>query len=433
MSVSLRPYGELISPHNSIFFEITPFTNSSNNYFEEESYKECKLEEVNLSTFWQCSRIEVRDSQGKWQPVSKKVVESLFKAGFKSIHLNRFLNSNISLDKAVSLLPKEAGLTVNEKYRVIIQRDFEQETLKILNSRNFYYKKSSSGIHQSPILFDSRTNEPVAIFKEENTAYTSTRVGDLIAYQLDHESYAGVVPAYYTSKFIFNEKNPELNNTRGGVFVKWLKNLKCISLSEHEKANIEIAQAIVLLDIRLGNVDRDRNNRCNILVDKKNKWIPVDHDLIFRGYVSTHTSGCYFNYLKQSLTDKAKEYIRRIDINKDISVLRSLGVSSNQIIDFIARNVFLKIFADQSVEKTWNLEYIQCVIGRIYYNNNDIPLRDLKEPYDDQSLKEAFRPSFNRCVDDCKYIESPSYLVIMVDTIARPAFCLINKILEYFK
>ncbi len=214
--------------------------------------------------------------------------------------------------------------------------EFEESVAELLRNRNLEIKKAGHGVNEAPILYDASTDTPIAIFKSNNGARTTAKWGDVIAYRLDHGSFAKVPYAFRLTHL------PESFSKRecflSGSFVKWIS--EPTELTETEFAHLEAKerQAIYILDFRLGNNDRHFQN---ILRDKKGRLIPIDHDMLFLPYM--YIPACK----DELLCEECRDYILNLDLNKDIEILKEYEVPEIDIENFVIRTILLKLAAEE--------------------------------------------------------------------------------------
>lgn len=259
---------------------------------------------------------------------------------------------------------------------------------------------ASVGVHSTPILYDNTTNKPIAAFKGVNGSFISANYGDILAYRLDHGSYAKVPEAFKVTAL--PKSFPERKKLLGGTFVTWVPNSRHATVTELLTGNIEQRQAISILDMRLGNCDR---NSGNVLVDEEGNLVPIDHDYTFTKYYRFELHKIIACYSLESFTPQAKQYISDLDIQKDVAIARELEISENEIANFVIRTVFLKLAADADIAVGRLEALIEAMVlpsGRIaeffenWISHHDLRkiLKEFSEPYDEAKLKEAFLPMF---------------------------------------
>lgn len=164
----------------------------------------------------------------------------------------------------------------------------------------------------------------------------------------------------------------------------------------------EEREAISILDMRLGNQDRHAGN---ILIDENGKLIPIDHDQTFSMY-KYYAGSCY---LDKPLSQRGQEYILRLDLNKDIEILREFNLPENEIENFVVRTIFLKLAAEAHFESPMTIGLLEEIIQLTKLPSGSLgiffdtwmyrnPLKKILSrctiPYDVIELKQAFQESF---------------------------------------
>jgi hypothetical protein len=278
---------------------------------------------------------------------------------------------------------------------------FEGEVSQLFEKTNLDIKPASTGVHKTPILYDSDSGKAIAVFKPNGGWMTSVNWGDVLAYRLDHDSFANVPLAFRFAKL--SERAPQREYFLSGSFIKWVPNAREMTATEQMQLINEDRQVISILDMRLGNYDR---NVGNVLVDKEGKLVPIDHDYTFTSY-KRYAGACYGN---QPLSQKCQDYILNLDLNRDIAILREFDVPENEIENFVIRTIFLKLAAEANRKSPIKIGHIEEIIESIklpsgrggaffdswVYRN---PLRKIltgcSKPYNELELKQAFQEFFN--------------------------------------
>jgi hypothetical protein len=280
---------------------------------------------------------------------------------------------------------------------------FESSVKDLVEGKNLYIKRATSGMSGAPILFDAVTDEALAIFKEDGRWLTASNHGDELAYRLDHDSYAKVPRAFRITSLAENATQGK--RFLSGAFVEWVPNRTESSILQLPSANLEDRQAVAILDMRLGNCDR---HNVNLLINENGEITPIDHDNAFSKFDRPSLSLATSCYALTPLTDKASEYIRNLDINRDVAIMREYEMPESEIQNLVIRTTFLKIAADMGAEITVSeieqiIEFINLPSGRIdTFFENWIAhhplvniLNTVSEPFDEDELKETFKMSFN--------------------------------------
>jgi hypothetical protein len=276
---------------------------------------------------------------------------------------------------------------------------FETSVREMIGNANLRIESASSGVNKVPILYDNDNNIPIAVFKENGSFWSTVNDGDLIAYKLDHNAFAKVPLAFRMTQLPKDAPQKFLS----GVFVKWIPNSRDMTTTEQLYANSEERQAISILDMRLGNNDR---NIGNIQIDKDGNLIPIDHDRTFTNY-ETYKGACYKDI---PLMDTSRDYITNLDINQDVGILREHQIDEIEISNFVIRTTLIKLAADECVNSDLTIgeieevvEYSNLPTGRIggiinkwiYHHPLHTILDEYSEPYSEAELKLAFKNTFN--------------------------------------
>lgn len=276
---------------------------------------------------------------------------------------------------------------------------FEDSVRELIGNANLRIESAKTGVNSVPILLNGDTNERIAVFKEYSSFWTTVNWGDLLAYKLDHNSFANVPVAFRLTSLSENVPQKFLS----GVFVKWISNAREMTATEQIYLSSEQRQAIAILDMRLGNNDR---NVGNVLVGADESLFPIDHDKTFSSY-KPYPGACFRD---QPISENGINYILALDVNQDVAILREFGVEENEISNYVIRTIFLKLAAEESCQSDITLgqvedtiEYITLPSGKVgvfidswlYQHPLKKILNQYHEPYDENLLKEAFRENFN--------------------------------------
>lgn len=199
-----------------------------------------------------------------------------------------------------------------------------QETL----SGKYRIERSEHGTQRTPILV-SENGKRIGIVKSKN---------ELLAEALDYEHFAGVPPA-------ISVKIPDMGSV---ILQKWVPDSTMAMEYKREKNwNQEQLHHIRVLDIRLGNSDR---NRGNVLIaeQKGQKYIvPIDHDLIMH-YIP-NDNNWEAPYLNAPFSPLSKQYIEQLDLEKDAQVMRDLDYKNDDILSMKIRTTLLKMALEQNL------------------------------------------------------------------------------------
>lgn len=262
--------------------------------------------------------------------------------------------------------------------------EFKQELQKVLQE-GYSFDIAKHGSQKRLILVD-KFGKKIGILKSKN---------ELLAQAFDLDHFAKVPPV--TEVFL-----PEQGLV---VIQKWVPDAKMlrdyapkkgvhIHQSDHE---LEDLHHIRVLDIRLGNSDR---NRSNILVthsDHNHYMIPIDHDLLM--FYIPNDLNWEASYLSVPFTEAAQNYIQKIDIQKDQEIMRALAYTDEEIHSMKVRTVLLKM----AVEKKLSLKETDMLFRFYYYDfvekakhisldANEEQFRHVLSPYFEQTVAIVEQP-----------------------------------------
>lgn len=208
---------------------------------------------------------------------------------------------------------------------------------------DFRIETAVHGTQHTPILVNEQ-GEPVGIIKTKN---------EILAHRLDHEHFACVPPALKYN----------IPKTGEVIVQKWVPDAKMATEYAREKElNSEQLHHIRVLDIRMGNSDR---NKGNVLVAEKEDRkfvIPIDHDLIHH-YIPNDTNW-EASYLNVPFSPLSKSYIQKLDIEKDAKIMDELGYSKEEIKSMKLRTTLLKM----AVERHLSLRETDMMFRFYYYD-----------------------------------------------------------------
>jgi hypothetical protein len=202
---------------------------------------------------------------------------------------------------------------------------------------------------------------------------------EVAAYLLDREHFYGVpstglVEVAYTG---FTSGQPLVHSPEAGrshLMRKKVGSLQAFVENDGSAEDVGFnafptkeVHKIGVLDVQIINTDR---HEANILY-KKNKdnsrrLIPIDH-----GYSLPHTlDAAWFGWLtwpqaKQPFDDEVREYIQRIDIEKDAKMLEKLGISADSVRNMKVSTTLLKKAAANNL----NLYDIGALLCRVTGQN----------------------------------------------------------------
>jgi len=204
----------------------------------------------------------------------------------------------------------------------------------------------------------NKNNKNIAVFKPKDEdplspnnpkkqtvqGFSGLKAGDgvfreVLAYQLD----STLVP----ETFIAEVKHPMFTSTKVGSLQHFVQNAESTEEYGPSLFAIEDVHRIALLDIRIVNCDR---NGENILVRKENnkyRLIPIDHAFSLPAYSSfdnlSHFEWMNYRQSKLPMTQEVKDLIQNIDIEKDLTLARAIGIHRDSIISMqIAHLILMK-------------------------------------------------------------------------------------------
>lgn len=218
-----------------------------------------------------------------------------------------------------------------------------KELLDQTLSGNYKIETAIHGTQHTPVLVNEE-GQSIGIIKTKN---------ELLAQALDHEHFAGVPPAERV--FI-----PKLGDV---VVQKWVPNSIMATEFKNEKEwNSEQLHHIRVLDIRLGNSDRNKSNVLITEREGKKIIIPIDHDLIHH-YIpnDTHWEAAYLN---APFSPLCKTYIQKLDLEKDASMMKELHFTDEEIKTMKIRTTLLKM----AVERNLTLKETDMLYRFYYYD-----------------------------------------------------------------
>lgn len=130
---------------------------------------------------------------------------------------------------------------------------------------------------------------------------------------------------------------------------------------------VEDVHRIGVLDIRLLNLDRHLGN---ILVanapdgsGSKYHLVPIDHGYClpdFRNISDTNFEWMYFRQAKQPFSQQTLQYIRALDPQRDVLLLKQLGIRDESVLSNVIATLLLK----QSAERGLSLYHIADMVQR---------------------------------------------------------------------
>jgi len=228
-------------------------------------------------------------------------------------------------NESVEPPPMPNNMSTTEKYQKLYTDSpaFQAHVTKTLECPHTTIR-APSGAHATKVLVD-REGTKIAAIKSKN---------ELLAYRLDHDHFAGV---------------PPVAKGKTAYYLQWVHNATMLS-----EANIEIEtldplqlQAIVTLDIRLGNGDRNGQNLLLATRDGQDLLVPIDHDAL-HWFSSGFTKGSpQFN---QPFLPEVRTYIRNLNLTKEAAAMRALDYSPTDILRMKVRTSMLKLAEEHNVK-----------------------------------------------------------------------------------
>ncbi len=276
-----------------------------------------------------------------------------------------FLNQSQHHKNYISLFGKDA------------QNDF-QKKLKDVLDEGYSFDIAKHGTQKRIIILD-KNGESVGIIKSKN---------ELLVYAFDQDHFAKVPPV--AEAFI-----PEYGHV---VVQKWVANTKMVRdyqlLDENHSQQADLIEQlhhVRMLDIRLGNSDR---NKGNLLVTKQNKTsniIPIDHDLLM--FYIPNDLDWEAPYLNLPFSKVTQEYIRKIDIEKDALTMKKFSRSDEEIKSMKLRTTLLKMAVASKLE----LREIDMLFRFYYYDFFD-QVKNLSADSSEEQYLKTLSPHFKQSI-----------------------------------
>jgi len=206
---------------------------------------------------------------------------------------------------------------------------------------------------------------------------------EVAAYQLDHFGFAGVLPTMESEVQISDDPSV-------GMIQQYLAHDKTadedvIGLTEINLLPVREVHKIGLLDIRLFNEDRHGGN---LLLDQKEgtgaaaRLVPIDHELTLPHWRHLQNATfCWMSWKQASkpLDEKHLTYIRELDIDRDVSLLRSLDIPPPSVATYIICCNFLKMAAEMGLHLN-DMANIMVRFPDYPYNDKYGPLEQQPSP-----------------------------------------------------
>jgi hypothetical protein len=246
----------------------------------------------------------------------------------------------------------------------------------------------------------NKKKKKIAIIKEYDRKFSNEDEGNIIVGKLNEDTnFINIPPSFR----IYDK-----NKNNHGIATKWIKDTRYVTI-EDIKNNVADMQCISVLDISVGNSDR---HFANILIDKNSKLYAIDHDRIFGNFEYIHMP-----HFEKPLTKKARKYIRSIDIEKNLKILKKQRVEENDIKNYLISTTFLKLFEESSREENLDFGVIVRMMKHLHsfvkessifsFMNRWYPfygvLKNMKK-INEKNLKEAFRDEFEKRLNSYKEI-----------------------------
>jgi len=161
-------------------------------------------------------------------------------------------------------------------------------------------------------------------------------IREYLACLLDHGNYARVPE----TKLLNVSLNGEY---KFGSLQEYINNDGTMDDFGSSLFTIEDVQRLAQFDIRTLNMDRNLGNMLVVDLGDEKRLVPIDHSYI----LPERLDGARFDWKYWSQADKpvlmsVKEYVRRIDVEMEVSLLEMIGLSREAIDNFKIASLFLK-------------------------------------------------------------------------------------------
>ncbi|KAL7576757.1 hypothetical protein ACA910_005672 [Epithemia clementina (nom. ined.)] len=198
-------------------------------------------------------------------------------------------------------------------------------------------------------------------------------IREVAAYLLDHEGFADVPMTTLAEARhpAFNNNGARLKVSEGGAsigahslgsssdltmlnpgvpkkvgsFQEFVRSECSMDDISPSKLSVEQVHKIAILDIRLLNADRNPANLlCRRLRDNSLELVPIDHGYCLRSMCDVSwMDWCWLDWpqLKEPLSARSRDYIRRLDTEADARILRERLSISEEAIDYIRASTAL--------------------------------------------------------------------------------------------
>ncbi|MCH9632431.1 MAG: hypothetical protein S4CHLAM6_07670 [Chlamydiae bacterium] len=257
------------------------------------------------------------------------------------------------------------------------QKDF-QEALNKAIKKGYSFDVAKHGSQKRVIILDKH-GKSLGIIKSKN---------ELLAYAFDLDHFAKVPPV--AEVFI-----PEYGQV---IVQKWVANTKMVrdhqikSEESSQQANlIEQLHHIRMLDIRLGNSDR---NNGNLLITKQNDQcniIPIDHDLLM--FYIPNDLDWEAPYLNLPFSKITQSHISKIDLEKDALTMKKFSCSDEEIKSMKLRTTLLKMAVANHLE----LREVDMLFRFYYYDFLD-QVRNLSAESSEEQYQQILFPHFKQSI-----------------------------------
>jgi hypothetical protein len=231
---------------------------------------------------------------------------------------------------------------------------------------------SPEGIGGTYIL--SQNEQPFAVFKpadeepgcpnnpknqknfvKEGVLPGEGAIREYLAYLLDIGNYARV-PETKLLDVCLNGEN------KFGSLQEYIINNGTMDDFGSSLFTIEDVQRLAQFDIRTLNMDRNLGNMLVVDSGDEKKLIPIDHSYI----LPEKLDGAIFDWMYWGQADKpvlqsVKEYVRRIDVEMEVSLLEMIGVSREAVENFKIASLFLK----KACEMNWSFRRMAQFVCKI--------------------------------------------------------------------
>ncbi|MCH9633516.1 MAG: hypothetical protein S4CHLAM7_02440 [Chlamydiae bacterium] len=317
----------------------------------------------------------VNIEQHNWAYIYKK--QDTDDLGYQKylIESQRLANTIITLYKEqnpIQFMRYDTFPTYQESYQAIFgnqaQEEFKQELDETLSGK-YSFIEADHGTQHTPVLINEK-GKKVGILKTKN---------EILAEKLDYDHFAGVPPA-------INVFIPEYGEV---VVQKWVVDSYMGTEYKREKDwSPEQLHHIRVLDIRLGNSDRNKGNVLIAQRESRTHILPIDHDLLMH-YIPNDTNW-EASYLNSPFSPLSKKYVQELDLNKDAAVMENLGYSNQDILSMKIRTTLLKM----SIEHNLTLKETD-ILFRFYYFDFLEKANDLTANASEKEIRNLFNAHMN--------------------------------------